>query len=119
MSLISDTQADLGGIRQAYPQVYVEDPRGEHWGGEWTDSDPIPVVRQKLGADQKFQMGLEVTSQTFKIYTELPGGVPPLKEEDRLKLDGMVLHVMSVVPIESPGSEGCIALCDAPEHAQG
>lgn len=119
MSLISDVQADLGGIRQAYPQTWVVSPKGEAWGGSYEDGEPVAVARQKMGAEQKFQAGIEVSTLSFRLFTELPGGAPPLAEEQRVKLDGMMLRVMSVVPVESPGSLGAVCICEATESEQG
>lgn len=117
MALINDVAGDLGGVRQAVPQVWTPDPR-EGWGGSWQPGEPIEVVRQKMGAEQKYQAGIEQTKQSFRLFTRLPGGVPPVKEEDRLRLDGMMLSVVSVVPVESPGSEGCIVTAVAEERDQ-
>lgn len=119
MALVDDVAGDLGGKKQAYPQTWVVSPKGEAWGGSYEDGEPVPVVRQKMGAEQKFQAGIEVSKLSFRLFTELPGGAPPLAEEQRVRLDGMMLRVMSVVPVESPGSEGCVVLADAIESEQG
>ena len=111
MSLIDDVAPDLGGIRQGQPQTYTDDPRGGAYGKTWQDAGAaIDVVRRKTNASERFQMGLDITTQTYTLYTRLPDGTPPVTERQRIRLDGKTLDVQSVVPIEAPGDEGCIVV---------
>ena len=111
MSLIDDVAADLGGIRQGQPQTYTDDPRGSAYGKTWQDSGPtIDLVRRKTTASERFQMGINITTQSYTLYTRLPNGAPPVTERQRIRLDGKTLDVQSVVPIEAPGDEGCIVV---------
>ena len=111
MALIDTVAEYAGGFRQAQPQIHADDPRGAAYGKKWQDSGPtVDVVRRKTSAGERFQMGMQVTTQSYTLYARLVGGEPPFTERQRVRVDGVTLDLQSVVPVEMPGEECCVAV---------
>ena len=111
MALLGFARGLIGESHDATPITMELDPDNRAAGRQPTDGTPVECAVMDVPGREITALGLDMPQKVRRVFFDpTADGVPPVDEQDRLRVRGETLNVLSVQRIPAGSMAGSIVL---------